>query len=73
MNKNKINTLRILPLLCLFAFQGSAQIVDLALETQVYPTGIIPGVRIEYGFAEKKCDPPTNGHQPYPTPRLWRP
>ena len=55
MNKNKINTLLILSFLCLFAFQGSTQIVDLGMETQLYPTGIIPGVRIEYGFAEKNA------------------
>ncbi len=39
-------------ILLLFPLLASAQ-TDLSLEFQAYPTGLIPGLRVEYNFAER--------------------
>ncbi len=44
-------------LLCSFAIQtssyGQSKIFDLGFEFQAYPTGLIPGLRLETGFADQ--------------------
>lgn len=44
-------------LFILFLFVGNAfaQPLDIDLEFQVYPTGLIPGLRIEQGFGDKNA------------------
>lgn len=41
----------------LFGFLNplSAQVTDASFEFQAYPTGLIPGFRMEYGFAQKNA------------------
>ena len=40
-------------ILCILPFQLQGQITDLSFEFQAYPTGLIPGIQIERGFADK--------------------
>jgi hypothetical protein len=50
--------LKIWAILLLFSFtvfKADAQTLDIGFEFQAYPTGLIPGLRIEKGFAEKNA------------------
>ncbi len=42
-----------LNLICFAAKAQTEQVFDVSMEIQAYPTGIIPGLRLEKGFAEK--------------------
>ncbi len=54
MIKNKISTSFILFLIALFPISGNAQMVDLAFEFQAYPTGLLPGLRLEKSIGQKQ-------------------
>ncbi|MEM9819522.1 MAG: DUF3575 domain-containing protein [Bacteroidota bacterium] len=55
MNKNKINTFTTILLACLLPLTGATQVLDFSFEFQAYPTGLIPGLRIEKPFHEKNA------------------
>ncbi|MFT6306302.1 MAG: hypothetical protein ACJA0Z_001465 [Halioglobus sp.] len=52
-----MNVRHLLLLLCVLVSQGTYaqvnKVLDVSLELQAYPTGVIPGIRFEKGFLQK--------------------
>ena len=55
MNKIKFFTIFCLFVLALTSSFGQSSVFDTELELQVYPTGLIPGLRLEKGFANRNA------------------
>jgi hypothetical protein len=53
-NKYTISIIALLMLFLFPSFQANAQ-TDISFEFQAYPTGLIPGLRVEKGFGDKNA------------------